>query len=104
MKPNRNRLTLVKIFIPIRSLRHVDLGKDHVSCLSITDRHAPPRSGTKTFALAPARVSISRDRSRTRATRQILLDNSDQIETACRLRNDTMAVDATTIARFFRRD
>src|SRR6267154_4568420 len=81
----------------------VDLVKDHVSCLSITDGHAPPRSGTKTFK-PPARDSISRDRLRIRATRQILLDNSDEIETAWRLWDNAMAIDATTIARFFRRD
>src|SRR6266446_4107450 len=66
------------LFCEQRSAARRALEKDYVSCLSITNRHAPHLAvEPRHFALPPARVSISRDRSRTRATRQILLDNSD---------------------------
>src|SRR6266404_4399870 len=74
---NSNRFHCSFLFCEQRSTAHRDLGKEHVSCLSITNRHAPPGSGTKTFVQPPPRVSISQDSSRARATRLILLDNSD---------------------------
>src|SRR6476620_10519462 len=46
MKPNGNRLTLVKIFMTEQCGHDADLEKDYVSCLSITNMHAPVPSGT----------------------------------------------------------
>src|SRR6266436_1929191 len=48
------------LFHEQRSAEHSALGKDYVSCLSITDRYTPPGSGTKTFALPP-RGSVFRE-------------------------------------------
>jgi hypothetical protein len=40
------RLTLIKIFIPIRSVRHLDFVKDDVSCLDMPAGHSWSDSGT----------------------------------------------------------
>src|SRR6476620_12247853 len=89
------------IFMIEPSGHDVGLGKDHVSCLSITNRHTAPGTGNRGTWRDPRRGQYLSRRSRIRATRQILLDNSYEIETVCRLWDDTMTIDAATSARFF---
>src|SRR5439155_21319418 len=47
---NSNRFHCSFLFCEQQSAAHRALEKDYVSCLSITDWHAPPRGGMKTFA------------------------------------------------------